>query len=70
VLAGELPRQLVEAPHALDRDEECLVVVEANLGQLGDPAAQVVLELFGVGAVQLTAPVQLSAPFGDLGLQI
>ena len=70
VLARELPRQLVEAAHALDGDEERLVRPQARLGQLGDPGAEVVFQLLGVGLVQLAAAAHVGPPLGDLALQL
>ena len=70
MLASELPRQLIEAAHAFDSDEERLVGLQARLGQLGDPAAKMVFQLLGIGVVQLPAAVHVGPPLRDLVLQI
>ena len=69
MLSSELPRQLIEAAHAFDSDEERLVGLQARLGQLGDPAAKMVFQLLGIGVVQLPAAVHVGPPFGDLAIQ-
>ena len=68
VLAGELVRDGVEVAHALDRDEEGLVVVEPGGPQVRDLFAQVVLELVHVGRGDRLAALDPAAPPPDLGL--
>src|SRR5215207_9161627 len=70
MLASELPRQLIEAAHAFDGDEERLVGSQASLGQIGDPAAEMVFQLLGIGVEKLPAAVHVGPPLGDLALQI
>jgi hypothetical protein len=70
MLASELPRQVIEAAHAFDSDEERLVGSQARLGQLGDPAAKMVFQLLGIGVMQLPAAVHEGSPLGDLALQV
>jgi hypothetical protein len=69
VLAGELARDLVEVAHALDRDEERLLVVEPARGQVVDLAPQVVLHLVDVGRRDRPAPLDVAAPLVELPLQ-
>jgi hypothetical protein len=55
MLPGELAGQLVQAPHAFDRDQERLVGAQAGRDELVDATAEMVFELVGVGVPQLSA---------------
>ena len=70
VLAGKFARDGVEVAQALDGDEEGLLVVEAGRLPVGDLLAQVVLQLVDVGGGDRLAPLNVSAPPVDLGLQL
>ena len=70
VFAGKLAGDGVEVAEALDRDEESLLIIEAGRLPVGDLLAQVVLELVNVGGGDRLAPLNISAPPVDLGLQL
>ena len=70
VLPGELAGQVVEAAHALDRDQERLVGAQADGDELVDGTAQMVFELVGVGRLQSPAALHVLTPLRELGLQL
>ncbi len=70
MLPGELAGQLVEPAHPFDRDQERLVGLQADRGQLVDGVAQVVLELVGVGGGQFRAAAHVVTPLRELRLQL
>ena len=67
VLPGKLAGEIVQVPHALDGDQERLVVGEPGGVQLGDLVAQMTLELVDVVPVESIPVVQVCPPFSDLG---
>src|SRR5262249_10225681 len=65
-----LARQVVQPTHALDRDQERLVGVQAHGEELVDGPAQVVFELLGVGRAELSAAQRVLTPLRELRLEL
>ncbi len=70
VLPGELAGELVEAAHPFHRDQERLVRAQPGRDERVDGAAQVVLQLVGVGLRQLAAALHVAPPLRELRLQL
>ena len=70
VLAGELAGQLVDCPHPLHRHQERLVGREADLRQISDLSAEMVLQLLQVAAIDRRALFDEGTPLLDLQLQL
>ena len=70
MLASKLTRHLIETAHPFDSDKKRLVGPQARIGQLGDPAAKMVLQLLGIRVEQLLAAMYVGPPLGDLAIQI
>jgi hypothetical protein len=66
VLARELPREVVELSHALDRHQERLIGGEPRVDQHRDLLAQVVLQLRHVDGMDRLPTTEVVAPPGDL----
>ena len=69
VLVGELTRDRVEIPHALDRYQERFVVGQPGLDERRQLIAQVRFQCLDVGAVDGLAAVQERPPLRDLPLK-
>ena len=79
-LEDHLRTRITELTEAgLRADEAFLIAVkrmgsldgsQTRLGQLGDPRAEMVFQLLGVGLVQLAAAAHVGPPLGDLALQL
>jgi hypothetical protein len=70
MLPGELAGQVVQATHALYRDQECLVGAQAGRDELVDGTAEMVFELVGVGPLQLSPALYVVTPLRELRLQL
>src|SRR5690554_6182784 len=70
VLSGELLRHLVDGSEPFHSDDERLVGGEASGHQVVDLAPEVHLQLLDVASVEPWAPLQVSAPLGDLELEL
>ncbi len=69
VLARKLARESVEAPHALDGDQERLILCQARLSEGAHMVAQMRFELLDVRRVDGAAPAQVGTPLADLLLE-
>lgn len=70
MLPSELAGQVIQATHALYRDQERLVGPQADRDQLVDTTAEMVFELVGVRPLQLWAALYVVTPLRELRLQL
>lgn len=69
VFARKFPRECIQATHALDRDQDGLLIVQTAVDQRGDLFAKMILELCDIHRMDCLAASKEIPPLLDLALQ-